>query len=155
MRHSMIGHEPVRPWPAAAAMRRAAVLLAVLPLTACIYGPRASLSWGEALASAFAFFIIFAAAWIFIGLFTDIWFRRDDLSGLAKAGWTLVLVVLPLLGSLIYIIARPKIAIVGEFKLEAHNQMSDSEMVAQLNELKAAGKISDADYEEEMRNVRP
>ena len=33
--------------------------------------------------------------------------------------------------------------------------MSDSEMVAQLNELKAAGKISDADYEEEMRNVRP
>ena len=67
----------------------------------------------------------------------------------------MALVVLPLLGSLIYIIARPKIAVVGEFKLEAHNQMSSSEMVAQLNELKAAGKISDADYEEEMRNVRP
>ena len=65
------------------------------------------------------------------------------------------MVVLPLLGSLIYIVARPKIAIVKEFKLEAQDQMSDAEMVAQLNELKAAGKISDADYEEEMRNVRP
>ncbi len=155
MTHSKISHEPARLLPAAAAMRRVAVLLAVLPLTACIYGPRASLSWGEALASMFVFFAIFAAAWIFIGLFTDIWFRRDDLSGLAKAGWTLVLVVLPLLGSLIYIVARPKIAIVKEFKLEAQDQMSDAEMVAQLNELKAAGKISDADYEEEMRNVRP
>ena len=155
MTHSKISHEPARLLPATAAMRRVAVLLAVLPLTACIYGPRASLSWGEALASMFVFFAIFAAAWIFIGLFTDIWFRRDDLSGLAKAGWTLVLVVLPLLGSLIYIVARPKIAIVKEFKLEAQDQMSDAEMVAQLNELKAAGKISDADYEEEMRNVRP
>ena len=155
MRTWKIDHEPVRYRRAGLATRQLVPLLALLPLTACIYGPRASLSWGEALASMFVFFAIFAAAWIFIGLFTDIWFRRDDLSGLAKAGWTLVLVVLPLLGSLIYIVARPKIAIVKEFKLEAQDQMSDSEMVAQLNELKAAGKISDADYEEEMRNVRP
>ena len=155
MRTWKIDHEPARPRRAGLATRKLVPLLALLPLTACIYGPRASLSWGEALASMFVFFAIFAAAWIFIGLFTDIWFRRDDLSGLAKAGWTLVLVVLPLLGSLIYIVARPKIAIVKEFKLEAQDQMSDAEMVAQLNELKAAGKISDADYEEEMRNVRP
>jgi Phospholipase_D-nuclease N-terminal len=33
-------------------------------------------------------------------------FRSPDLSGAAKAGWVLVVMVLPLLGALIYIIAR-------------------------------------------------
>jgi ABC-type multidrug transport system permease subunit len=46
------------------------------------------------------------AIWIFIALFSDI-LRRRDLSGGAKAGWILLLFVLPLLGSLIYIISRP------------------------------------------------
>ena len=35
-------------------------------------------------------------------------FRRPDLSGLAKAGWTLLIIVLPLIGALAYQIARPK-----------------------------------------------
>ena len=45
-------------------------------------------------------------------MFTVIWafidnFRRHDHSGLAKAGWALVIIILPLLGTLIYLIARP------------------------------------------------
>jgi phospholipase D-like protein len=35
-------------------------------------------------------------------------FRRDDHSGLAKAGWTLFVIFLPLLGVLVYMIARPR-----------------------------------------------
>ena len=35
-------------------------------------------------------------------------FRRHDQSGWAKAGWTLFVIFLPLLGVLIYMIARPK-----------------------------------------------
>ena len=35
-------------------------------------------------------------------------FRRSDHSGSAKAGWALFIVVLPLLGALIYILARPE-----------------------------------------------
>jgi Phospholipase_D-nuclease N-terminal len=35
-------------------------------------------------------------------------FRRADHSGLAKAGWALLIIVLPLLGALIYILARPE-----------------------------------------------
>ena len=46
------------------------------------------------------------AIWNFIALFSDI-LRRRDLSGLAKAGWILLLFILPLFGALIYIIARP------------------------------------------------
>ena len=35
-------------------------------------------------------------------------FRRPDHSGWAKAGWTLFVIFLPLLGVLVYMIARPK-----------------------------------------------
>ncbi len=35
-------------------------------------------------------------------------FRRDDHSGFAKAGWTLLIIAFPLLGALIYQIVRPK-----------------------------------------------
>jgi hypothetical protein len=34
-------------------------------------------------------------------------FRRDDHSGLAKAGWTLFLIFVPLIGALVYMIRRP------------------------------------------------
>ena len=55
-----------------------------------------------------AFFFWVMAIWIFISIFGDI-FRRDDLTGLAKAGWILLIFILPFLGCLIYIIARPKV----------------------------------------------
>jgi hypothetical protein len=35
-------------------------------------------------------------------------FRRPDLSGGAKAGWTVLIIVLPLIGALAYQITRPK-----------------------------------------------
>ena len=34
-------------------------------------------------------------------------FKRHDHSGLAKAGWTVFVVFLPLIGVLVYMIARP------------------------------------------------
>ena len=34
-------------------------------------------------------------------------FRRRDHSGLAKAGWTLLVIFLPLIGVLFYMITRP------------------------------------------------
>jgi len=43
-------------------------------------------------------------------------FRRRDHSGVAKAAWALVIVILPFLGTLIYLIARPadvEIAVAG------------------------------------------
>lgn len=35
-------------------------------------------------------------------------FRRHDHSGWAKAGWTLLVIALPLLGAIVYQIARPR-----------------------------------------------
>src|SRR6478609_6314480 len=52
------------------------------------------------------FFIIFFWVSVFvllIRIITDV-FRRNDIGGGAKAAWAIVLVCLPLLGSLIYLI---------------------------------------------------
>jgi NADH:ubiquinone oxidoreductase subunit 6 (subunit J) len=41
-------------------------------------------------------------------------FRRPDQSGWAKAGWTLLVIALPLLGAIVYQIARPRTEYVVE-----------------------------------------
>jgi hypothetical protein len=63
-------------------------------------------SFGDALWAMLVFFFWVMAIWIFIAVFSDI-FRRNDLSGGAKAGWILLIFVLPFLGALIYVVARP------------------------------------------------
>ncbi|HXV70168.1 MAG TPA: SHOCT domain-containing protein [Acidimicrobiia bacterium] len=50
-------------------------------------------------------FLFFLWIWLLISLFSDI-FRRDDIGGWGKAGWVFFLIVLPLLGALIYLIAE-------------------------------------------------
>jgi len=52
-------------------------------------------------------FMFIAVAYIVVYTLIDN-FRRPDHSGLAKAGWLLLIILLPLLGALIYIIARPE-----------------------------------------------
>ena len=52
-------------------------------------------------------FLFFLWIWLLISLFADI-FRRDDIGGWGKAGWVFFLIVLPLLGALVYIIAEGK-----------------------------------------------
>ena len=51
------------------------------------------------------FFIWVIWFWILIKVIADI-FRRHDISGWGKAGWTLLVVVLPYLGVFIYLIAN-------------------------------------------------
>lgn len=52
------------------------------------------------------FFVYIPALMLWIWVFVDI-FRRPDISGLAKAGWVILVIVLPIIGSLIYLAARP------------------------------------------------
>ncbi len=52
------------------------------------------------------FFAFVVVIWVVIWCFIDD-FRRADHSGLAKAGWAALIIFLPLLGALIYIVARP------------------------------------------------
>jgi hypothetical protein len=68
----------------------------------------ADYGFGDFLWTMFAFFFWFMLIWMFIACFADI-FRRRDLSGGAKAGWILLIFIVPLFGILIYVIARPSI----------------------------------------------
>jgi hypothetical protein len=99
------------------------------------------------------FFFWVMAIWIFISIFADI-FRRNDLSGWAKAGWILLLFVLPFLGALIYVIARPKMTEQDrEIMQKAQEQQrrlegySAADEVAKLARLRDAGDISAEEYE--------
>ncbi len=49
------------------------------------------------------FLMVFFIIWCFVDNF-----RRTDHHGGAKAGWTILILFIPVLGALIYIIARPE-----------------------------------------------
>jgi hypothetical protein len=66
----------------------------------------ADFTLGNLLVAMLAFYFLFLLVWAFIALFADI-FTRRDLSGWGKAGWTLLILIVPLLGILIYLVARP------------------------------------------------
>ena len=55
----------------------------------------------------FIFFAWVIWIWLLIMILGDN-FRRDDHSGWSKAGWTVFVIALPLVGVLVYMIARPK-----------------------------------------------
>jgi len=51
------------------------------------------------------FFALMIYFWLIITVFADL-FRRRDLSGWGKAGWVVFVLVLPLLGTLCYLISQ-------------------------------------------------
>jgi hypothetical protein len=65
-------------------------------------------SFGEVLLWSFWFFIWLCALMVWFRCVIHL-FQDDSLSGWAKAGWVVLLVLLPWLGALIYIIARGRI----------------------------------------------
>ena len=113
----------------------------------------ATTTFGEILWSMLIFFFWFMAIWIFIMIFADI-FRRNDLSGVAKAGWIVLIFILPFIGAMIYLIARPKMTEqdkeMMEKAQEAQARMSGysaADEVAKLAKLRDEGKITAEEYE--------
>jgi len=114
----------------------------------------ATTTFGEILWSMLIFFFWFMAIWIFIMIFADI-FRRNDLSGWAKAGWIVLIFILPFIGALIYLIARPKMTEQDKEDMarmqEAERRVSGyspADEVAKLSKLRDEGKITAEEYEE-------
>ncbi|HET8977418.1 MAG TPA: SHOCT domain-containing protein [Solirubrobacteraceae bacterium] len=64
-----------------------------------------SYTFGDALLTVLEIALLFLWIWIAIGVIVDV-FRSRDLSGWAKAAWLVLIVILPLVGVLIYLIAR-------------------------------------------------
>jgi Short C-terminal domain/Phospholipase_D-nuclease N-terminal len=111
-------------------------------------------SFGDIVWSMIVFYFWFMLIWLFIGVFGDV-FRRNDLSGAAKAGWILLLVLLPFLGILIYMIARPKmteqdreLAQAAERERRLQGGYSSADEIAKLAKLRDEGKITAEEYEQ-------
>jgi uncharacterized membrane protein len=134
----------------------------VLPLLAALtllvaacdqVGQAGQIGFWDVIFSMVAFFFWFMLIWIFIAIFGDI-FRRNDLSGGWKAIWLLLLVFLPFLGALIYMIARPKVTAQdvemmtqADAAAKAAASVSPADQIAKLQQLKAAGAITEPEYE--------
>ncbi len=104
--------------------------------------------------------------WFFLlfRIFADL-FRDDSLSGWGKAGWTVLVIVLPFLGVLVYLIARGKgmgerdvkqaqaqeqafRSYVQEVAAESPpSGLTRADELAKLASLKDRGDITDAEYE--------
>jgi hypothetical protein len=67
--------------------------------------PLADYSFGQALWTMLVFFFWIIWIWLLIVVFMDI-FRRHDIGGWGKAGWTIFVIVLPYLGVFVYLIAE-------------------------------------------------
>jgi hypothetical protein len=109
------------------------------------------LNFGDILLATLALFVWAALIWMFIFVFRDI-FRRRDMSGLAKAGWVFLIVVLPFLGVLFYLIARPpweddpSIPRGGERTDFTYTRLSAADEIEKAAKLQASGAITPEDF---------
>jgi hypothetical protein len=107
----------------------------------------------------FIFFAWVIWIWLLITVLVDV-FRRHDLSGWGKAGWTVFMIFLPLLGVLIYLISQGK----GMAERSAKEQQTyqaqaedyiksvaakadPADQIARGKELLDSGAISTAEFE--------
>jgi hypothetical protein len=102
--------------------------------------------------------------WLLISVFADI-FRRHDISGGAKAGWLVFVIVLPFLGVFIYLITQSKgIAERTERQVQVSQQQLDDHIksvavggpaaeIEQAKRLLDSGAINQTEYEELKRKA--
>ena len=105
------------------------------------------------------FFLFFVWIWLLIIVFGDI-FRSRDLGGFAKALWVIFVIVIPLLGVLVYLIARgggmqeraveraqQQDQAFQAYVQQAAGSSSTADEVAKLADLKASGAITEEEFQ--------
>jgi hypothetical protein len=104
------------------------------------------------------FFGFFLFLWLFIVVVIDV-FRSHDMGGFAKALWLIFLIILPILGIIIYLIARGgsmherQVAQMRQQDQEFRSYVQEAagggtaDELAKLADLKAKGVISDAEFD--------
>ena len=117
---------------------------------------------GQVFWSMLWFFLFFIWIWLLISLFGDI-FRSKDLSGGAKALWTIFIIILPFLGVLVYLIVRGNsmqeraLADAASREKEFRGYVQSvagsgggggaADEIAKLADLRDKGVISDAEFQ--------
>ena len=120
----------------------------------------AAYTFGQVMWSMFVFFLWILWFWLLFTVFADL-FRRHDISGWGKAGWTIFVIILPFLGVFIYLIAEGKS--MGERSMkQAQQQQSEMDsyvrsvagssdptaQIAKGKELLDSGAISQAEFDQ-------
>ena len=112
----------------------------------------------DAMWTVFIFFAWVIWIWFLITILADV-FRRHDISGWAKAGWTCFLIFLPFLGALIYLISQGSaMAQRNAEQAQAYKSQTDdyirsvasesdpSDQIARAKELLDKGAITEQEF---------
>ena len=105
------------------------------------------------LVDALAIFVFIVWFWLLITVASDL-FRRQDISGWAKAIWVIALIIIPYLGIFIYLISQHRG--MAERQQQRAQQTRDelrqvvgysaAEEIEKLERLKSSGTISNEEY---------
>jgi ABC-type multidrug transport system fused ATPase/permease subunit len=118
----------------------------------------ADFTLGAALLTVLEIFLFVAWIWVLITVIGDL-FSDHDVSGWGKAGWSVLLILVPFLGVFIYLIARGGKMQERALRRQAEAQKqfdayvrqtagtSPADELAKLADLKAKGAISETDFE--------
>jgi hypothetical protein len=108
--------------------------------------------------SIFVFFLFFAWLMLLFRVFADIF--RSDMGGLAKAVWSIFVILVPFLGVFVYVIAHGDgmrsrdiaVAQQNEAAFQAYVQQAAgsggvASELSKLSDLRASGALTDAEFE--------
>jgi hypothetical protein len=120
--------------------------------------PLAAYDLGDLLWSMLVFFAWIIWFWLLFTVFADL-FRRHDISGWGKAGWTIFVILVPYLGVLIYLIANghgmaersAKDVQAAQAQTDAYIKSvagGSAEQIARAKELLDSGAISQAEFDQ-------
>ena len=120
----------------------------------------AAYSFGDVMWSMFVFFAWILFFWMLFIVFGDL-FSRHDISGWAKAGWAVFVIILPFLGIFIYLIAEGKgmgeraqqraqsqQAQVDDYVRTVAASGSPTEEIAKGQDLLKSGAITQAEFDQ-------
>jgi hypothetical protein len=99
----------------------------------------AAYTFGQVLWTMFIFFMWILFFWLLFTVFGDL-FRRHDISGWAKAGWTVFVIILPFLGIFIYLIAEGRG--MGERNLQ-QTQQAQAQMDSYVRTVASSSNAAD------------
>ena len=120
----------------------------------------AAYSFGDVMYSMLVFFLWILWFWLLFTVFGDL-FSRHDIGGWVKAGWTVFVILVPFLGTFIYLIvegksmgeravarAQAQQAQVDSYVRSVASSGSATDEIAKGRELLASGAITQAEFDQ-------
>ena len=117
-------------------------------------------SFGDVMWTMLVFFVWILFFWLLFGVFGDL-FSRHDLSGWAKAGWTIFVIILPFLGIFVYLISQGKSmgeraqqraqsqqSQMDDYVRSVASSSSPTEEIAKGKQLLESGAITQAEFDQ-------